>query len=127
MQPRSLGCCSDEVGALRTLIAGETVVAQANQDAIRLDHLRRKQFELLQRQATRSPFMIAVVTAVLVYVVSDHVPVYLVGPWALVQILLPFLRRGYALRNLRSPPEDVQVPSRGPWNGPTSSFLPCGG
>ncbi len=78
-------------------------------DPVRLDHLRRQQFELMQRQATRSPFIIAVVVAVLAYVVAEHVPLYLVGPWALVQILLPFLRRGYALRRLSDPPADVQA------------------
>lgn len=81
---------------------------QMDEDPVRLDHLRRQQFELLQRQATRSPFIIAVVVAVLAYVVAEHVPLYLVGPWALVQILLPFLRRGYALRRLGDPPADVK-------------------
>ena len=85
---------------------------QVDEDPVRLDHLRRKQFELLQRQATRSPFVIAIVVAVLAYVVSDHAPLYLVGLWGLVQILVPFARRAYALRQLRHPPADVQVALR---------------
>ncbi len=85
---------------------------QVDEDPVRLDHLRRQQFELLQRQATRSPFVIAIVVAVLAYVVSDHAPLYLVGLWGLVQILVPFARRAYALRQLRHPPADVQVALR---------------
>ncbi|MGP1678463.1 MAG: ATP-binding response regulator [Burkholderiales bacterium] len=81
---------------------------QVDGDPVRLDHLRRQQFELLQRQATRSPFIILIVVAVLAYVVSGHTPLYLVGLWGLVQILLPFARRAYALRQLRQPPADVQ-------------------
>jgi signal transduction histidine kinase/CheY-like chemotaxis protein len=75
---------------------------------VRLEHLRRQQFDLLQRNAMRSPFVIAAVAAVLAYIVSGSVPLYLVGLWALVQVLLPFARRAHALRQLRRPPDDVQ-------------------
>lgn len=75
---------------------------------MRLEHLRRQQFELLQRNAMRSPFVIAIVAAILAYVVSGRVPLYLVGPWVLLQVLLPFARRTYARRLLQRPPDDVQ-------------------
>ena len=42
------------------------------------------------------------------YVVVDRAPLYLVVLWGLLQFLLPFARRAYALRQLRHPPADVQ-------------------
>ncbi len=81
---------------------------QMDADPVRLDHLRRQQFELLQRQATRSPFMIVIVVAVLSYAVSGRVSPHLLGLWGLVQALVPFARRAYALRQLSHPPADVQ-------------------
>lgn len=77
-------------------------------DPVHLDHLRRQQLELLQRQATRAPFLIAIVAAVVAYVVSGRVPMYVVALWGLVQILVPFVRRIYVLRQLRNPPADPQ-------------------
>ena len=73
-----------------------------------MSHLRRQQLNLLARQATRSPFVIAIVAAVLGYIVSGHVPLYHVGLWGLALIALLFVRRAYALRQLSSPPADVQ-------------------
>ena len=78
------------------------------EDPVRLARLRCHQFELLQRQATRSFFGIAISAAVIAYVVADRVPRYLVVLWGLLQILLPFARRAYALRQLRHPPADVE-------------------
>jgi len=75
---------------------------------VRREHLRRQQFDLLQRNAMRSPFVIAVAAAVLAYVVSGRVSPYLVGLWLSFQILLPFARRAYAQHQLRRPPDDVQ-------------------
>lgn len=80
----------------------------ASEDPVRLAHLRRQQFELLLRQATRSPFVIALVVVVIAYLVSDHVPMSVVALWGLVQIAVPFARRVYSLRRLREPPDDVQ-------------------
>ena len=77
-------------------------------DPVRLAHLRRQQLNLLAKQATRSPFVIAIVSAVLAYIVSGHAPLYLVGLWGLVLIALLFVRRAYALRQLDRPPADVQ-------------------
>ena len=79
-----------------------------NDDPVRLTHLRRQQFNLLARQATRSPFVIAIVAAVLAYLVSGRTPLYLAGLWGLALIVLLFVRRAYALRQLSQPPEDVQ-------------------
>lgn len=108
MPPRSWGCCLPDARALGAPIAGESAAREVDADPIRLDHLRRQQFELIQRQATRSPFVIVIVVAVIIYIVSGHVPPYLVALWGLVQIVMPFARRAYALRQLSHPPDDVQ-------------------
>lgn len=70
--------------------------------------MRRQQLNLLARQATRSPFVILIVSAFVAYVVSEHVPLALVGLWGLVLIAVLFARRAYALRQLSNPPADVQ-------------------
>ena len=75
---------------------------------MRLARLQRQQFELLQRQATRSPFLIAAVVAAVAYVVSGQVPYHSVVLWGLVQILVPLFRRANAVRQLSSPPLDAQ-------------------
>jgi signal transduction histidine kinase/CheY-like chemotaxis protein len=77
-------------------------------DPVRVAHLRLQQFNLLALQATRSPFVIAIVAAILAYIVSGSAPLYLVGLWGLALIALLFARRAYALRQLRNPPADVQ-------------------
>ena len=77
-------------------------------DQTRLDHLRRQQLDLFQRQGTRSPFVIALLVAVVAYLVSGRVSPYLVGVWGLIQLGAPFARRAYMLRRLRVPPVDVQ-------------------
>ena len=91
-----------------TAITGKAELLAVEQDPVRLTHLRRQQFNLLARQATRSPFVIAIVAAVLAYVVAGHAPVYQVGLWAVALVALLFVRRAYALRQLSKQPEDVQ-------------------
>ena len=81
---------------------------EVDEDPVRLAHLRRQQLNLLARQATRSPFVIAIVAAVLAYVVSGHAPLYQVGLWGVALVALLFVRRAYALRQLHNPPVDVQ-------------------
>jgi signal transduction histidine kinase len=78
------------------------------EDPVRVAHLRRQQLNLLARQATRSPFVIVLVSAFVAYVVSNHAPLLLVGLWGLFLIAVLFVRRAYALRQLRDPPDDVQ-------------------
>jgi signal transduction histidine kinase/CheY-like chemotaxis protein len=89
-------------------VGSAPAVTPAGEDPVRLAHLQRQQFELLLRQATRSPFVIALVVVVVAYLVSGHVPMYVVALWALVQIAVPFARRVYSLRRLRQRPADVQ-------------------
>jgi signal transduction histidine kinase len=79
-----------------------------DEDPVRRVHLRRQQLNLLALQATRSPFVIVIVIAVLSYVVSERVPLSLLAVWALALIVLLFARRTYALRQLSQPPADVQ-------------------
>jgi len=93
---------------LGAAIRAEAAATPVVDDPVRLAHLRRQQLNLLAKQATRSPFVIAIVSAVLAYIVSGHAPLYLVGLWGLVLIALLFVRRAYALRQLDSPPADVQ-------------------
>jgi len=78
-----------------------------DEDPVRVAHLRRQQLNMLARQATRSPFVIAIVSAVLAYIVSGHASLTLVGLWGLILIALLFVRRAYALRALRDQPADV--------------------
>jgi signal transduction histidine kinase len=89
-------------------LGGEAGAMPIDEHPVRLARLRRHQLELLQRQATRSLFGIAISAAVIAYVVADRAPWYLVVLWGLLQILLPFARRAYALRQLSHPPADVQ-------------------
>ena len=94
--------------ALGAAIGGEAAAIPVDEDPVRLAHLRRQQLNLLALQATRSPFVIAIVSAVLAYIVSGRAALSLVGLWGVVLIVLLFARRAYALRQLRSPPADVQ-------------------
>ncbi len=87
---------------------GAAGTAAVEQDPVRRAHLRRQQLNLLALQATRSPFVIVIVAAVLAYMVSGSVALHWVGLWALVLIALMFARRAYALRQLRDPPADAQ-------------------
>jgi signal transduction histidine kinase len=87
---------------------GAAAAMPVEADPVRVAHLRRQQLNLLASQATRSPFVIAIVAAVLGYIVSDRAPLALVGLWGLVLIALLFARRAYALRQLSNPPVDVQ-------------------
>jgi signal transduction histidine kinase/CheY-like chemotaxis protein len=89
-------------------LGGAAAAVAIDEDPVRLARLRRHQLELLQRQATRSFLGIAISAAVIAYVVVDRAPLYLVVSWGLLQFLLPFGRRAYALRQLRHPPADVQ-------------------
>lgn len=89
-------------------ISGKAELLPVEQDPVRFTHLRRQQFNLLARQATRSPFVIAIVATVLAYIVSGHAPVYQVVLWAVALVALLFVRRAYALRQLNKPPVDVQ-------------------
>lgn len=89
-------------------VGGGAAAVPIDEDPVRLAHLRRQQLELLARQATRSPFMIASAALVVAYIVSDHAPLPLVALWGLVLIALPFWRRAYALRQLRDPRSDVE-------------------
>jgi len=97
-----------ETASLGAAIRPEAAAPHVDEDPVRLEHLRRRQLDLLALQATRSPFVIVIVTAVLAYVVSEQVPRLLIGVWALVQIVLLLARRAYALRQLRSPPAEAQ-------------------
>jgi len=89
-----------------TLAAGAAV--SADEDPVRVAHLRRQQLNLLASQATRSPFVIVIVSAVVAYIVSGRASLALVGLWGLVLIVLLFARRAYALRQLGNPPADVE-------------------
>ena len=80
----------------------------ADGDPVRAAHLRQQQLNLLARQATRSPFVIVIVSAFVAYIVADHAPLLLVALWGLCLIAVLFVRRAYALRQLRAPPDDVQ-------------------
>ena len=97
-----------EAADLGAAIRAEAAATPVDDDPVRLAHLRRQQLNLLAKQATRSPFVIAIVSAVLAYIVSGRAPLYLVGLWGVVLIALLFVRRAYALRQLDSPPADVQ-------------------
>ncbi|MHB8667827.1 MAG: ATP-binding response regulator [Burkholderiales bacterium] len=97
-----------DVPALGASIAGAAGAVAVDGDPVRRAHLRRQQLNLLALQATRSPFVIVIVTVALAYIVSERVPLYLVAAWALVQVMLMLARRAYALRQLRQPPADVQ-------------------
>lgn len=70
--------------------------------------MRQQQLNLLARQATRSPFAIVIVSAFVAYIVADRAPLSLVGVWGLCLIAVLFVRRAYALRQLRDAPDDVQ-------------------
>jgi len=76
-------------------------------EAMRAVHLRRQQLNLLARQATRSPFAIAIICGFLAYTVWGHAPLWTVGVWALALLALLFGRRAYAQRLLRTPPADA--------------------
>ena len=97
-----------EAADLGAAIRAEAAATPVDDDPVRLAHLRRQQLNLLAKQATRSPFVIAIVSAVLAYIVSGRAPLYLVGLWGVVLIALLFVRRAYALHQLDSPPADVQ-------------------
>lgn len=94
--------------ALGANTGGASAAVIAGEDPVRVADLRRQQLNLLASQATRTPFVSAIVAAVLAYVVSDQAPLYLVGLWGLVLILVLFARRAYALRQLSNPPADAQ-------------------
>lgn len=93
--------------ALGAAIAGKATALPVDEDAVRAPDLQRQQLSLLAKQATRTPFVSAIVAAVLGYIVWGDASHYLVGLWGLVLILVLFARRGYALRQLRNPPEDA--------------------
>ncbi len=108
MPRRSWGCALADAPASGLAIGVAAAAVPIDEDPVRLARLRRHQLELLQRQATRSFFGIAISAAVIAYVVADRAPWYWVVLWGLLQILLPFARRAYALRQLSHPPADVQ-------------------
>lgn len=76
-------------------------------DAERAEQLRHQQLQLLCRQWTRSPFVVAVLVAFAMYTAWGHAPVALICAWAAVVIGIVFTRRAYAQRLMRQPPEDA--------------------
>ncbi|MFA5915064.1 MAG: hybrid sensor histidine kinase/response regulator [Burkholderiales bacterium] len=98
-----------ELSAAGAAIESGSVALPVEQDPVRLIHLRRQQLNLLALQATRSPFVIAIVSGVLAYIVSGYISIWRVALWGSTLIAVLFLRRAYALRQLRHPPADVQL------------------
>jgi two-component system, sensor histidine kinase len=98
-----------EIFAAGGVIEGETAALPVEQDPVRLTHLRRQQLNLLALQATRSPFVIAIVAGVIAYIASGYVTLRMVALWGLGVMAVLFLRRAYALRQLRHAPANVQL------------------
>ncbi len=86
--------------------------AAAADESRRRGHLRLQQLALLCRQATRSPFVILIAVAFVAYAVRGHAPQWLVWAWGAVLCAILFARRAYALRVLRSPPDDATAALR---------------
>ena len=71
-------------------------------------HLRGQQLALLARQSTRTPFAIAIACGFVAWTVRGHAPLPVVAGWAGLLLVMLFIRRAYAQRLLRDPPDDAQ-------------------
>ena len=77
------------------------------EEAAQAERLRHQQLQLLCRQWTRSPFVVAVLVGFSMYTAWGHSPVALICAWAAVVLAIVFTRRAYAQRLLLQPPEDA--------------------
>jgi signal transduction histidine kinase len=69
--------------------------------------LKQQQLQLLCRQWTRSPFVVAVLVGFSMYTAWGHAPAWVILPWAAIVLGIVFIRRAYAQRLLDRPPEDA--------------------
>jgi signal transduction histidine kinase len=77
------------------------------EEAAHAERLRHQQLQLLCRQWTRSPFVVAVLVGFSMYTAWGHAPVALICSWAAVVLAIVFIRRAYAQRLMLRPPEDA--------------------
>jgi signal transduction histidine kinase len=77
------------------------------EEAAHAERLRHQQLQLLCRQWTRSPFVVAVLVGFSMYTAWGYVPVALICAWAAVVLAIVFTRRAYAQRLLLRPPDDA--------------------
>ena len=82
-------------------MVGAVAAVPIDEDPVRLAHLRRQQLNVIARQATRAPFVVAVISAFVVYISFDHVRLSIVIWWELLLMVLLFTRRAYSFRQLR--------------------------
>jgi signal transduction histidine kinase/CheY-like chemotaxis protein len=77
------------------------------EEAAYAERLRHQQLQLLCRQWTRSPFVVAVLVGFSMYTAWGYAPIWLICTWAAIVLAIVFTRRAYAQRLLAQPPEDA--------------------